>query len=127
VALRRSVLMPVAGSNSKSFSNTMPQTNPPICAHQAMPPADPTARLAEYEGDYYSEEIDATYRVAIKDGKLALMRKKNSPLTLQPAFRDGFSTLSILGNIRFTRDAQSRINGFTLSAGRIRSFRFVKK
>jgi CubicO group peptidase (beta-lactamase class C family) len=93
----------------------------------ALPPADPNARLADYEGDYYSEEIDATYRVAIKDGKLVLMRKKNSPQTLQPAFRDGFNTLSILGNIRFTRDAQSRVNGFTLSAGRIRGFRFIKK
>jgi hypothetical protein len=92
----------------------------------AMPPADPAAKLTEYEGDYYSDEIDATYRVMLEDGKLALARKKNNPVTLQPAFRDGFSTLSILGNIRFTRDAQNRINGFTLSAGRIRGFKFVR-
>ncbi len=93
----------------------------------ALPPVDRDAPLDEYQGDYYSGEIDAVYRVTLKDGKLALTRKKNGPVTLQPAFRDGFSTLSILGNIRFTRDARNRVSGFTLSAGRIRGFRFVKK
>jgi CubicO group peptidase (beta-lactamase class C family) len=94
----------------------------------AMPPANSTpAQLAEYAGSFYSGEIDAIYKVALKDDKLELTRKKAAAVILQPIFRDAFSTLSILGTIRFTRDAQNRVNGFILSSGRIRSFKFVKR
>ena len=92
----------------------------------AVPPAD-TSKLSEYEGTYYSDEIDSTYRVAVKDDKLMVTRKKFGPTPLTPAFRDAFSSLSILGTFRFTRDPQNRVNGFRLSAGRIRNFRFVKQ
>lgn len=92
----------------------------------AVPPAD-TSKLSEYEGTYYSEEIDSAYRVVLKDGKLVVTRRKFGPTQLTPAFRDAFSSLSILGTFRFTRDAQNRVNGFRLSAGRIRNFRFVKQ
>lgn len=92
----------------------------------AVPPAD-TTQLAQFVGNYYSDEIDSTYKIALKDDKLVLMRKKADPATLQPVFRDAFSTFSILGTVRFTRDAQNRVNGFTLHAGRIRSFKFVKR
>ncbi len=94
--------------------------------YTATLPAD-TSKLSEYEGAYYSEEIDSTYRITVNDGKLVVTRKKAGPIPLTPAFRDAFSSLSILGTFRFTRDAQHRVNGFRLSAGRIRNFRFVKQ
>jgi CubicO group peptidase (beta-lactamase class C family) len=93
---------------------------------EAMPPAD-TSKLSEYEGAYYSEEIDSTYRVALKDGNLVVTRKKAGPTQLTPRFRDAFGSVGILGVFRFTRDAQNRVNGFRLSAGRIRNFLFVKQ
>ncbi len=93
----------------------------------AMPPADPATKLAEFVGRYYSDEIDSTYTIAVKDDKLVMTRKKAAAVMMQPVFRDAFSTLSILGTIRFTRDAQNRVNGFTVSAGRIRGFKFVKR
>ncbi len=92
----------------------------------AMPAAD-TTKLSDYEGSYYSDEIDSIYRVTLKDGKLTVIRKKAAPTPLTPAFRDAFGSLGILGVFRFTRDAQNRVNGFTLSAGRIRNFKFVKR
>jgi CubicO group peptidase (beta-lactamase class C family) len=91
-----------------------------------MPPVD-TSKLSEYEGAYYSEEIDSTYRVTLKDGALTVTRKKAAPTTLTPRFRDAFGSPGILGIFRFTRDAQNRVNGFRLSAGRIRNFHFVKQ
>jgi hypothetical protein len=100
----------------------------PPAVFEAVPPFTPaTAQLADYAGAYYSDEIDATYRVALQDDKLVLQRKKYQPVTLQPAFRDAFSTASILGTIRFTRDQQNRISGFILSGGRVKNFRFVKQ
>jgi CubicO group peptidase (beta-lactamase class C family) len=92
----------------------------------AMPPAD-ISKLSEYEGAYYSEEIDSMYRVALKDGNLVVTRKKAGPTQLTPRFRDAFGSPGILGVFRFTRDAQNRVNGFRLSAGRIRNFLFVKQ
>jgi CubicO group peptidase (beta-lactamase class C family) len=97
----------------------------PITMH-AMPPAD-TSRLSEYEGAYYSEEIDSTYRIAVKDGNLIVTRKKAAPTQLTPRFKDAFSSVGILGVFRFTRDAQNRVNGFRLSAGRVRNFLFVRQ
>lgn len=92
---------------------------------EAMPPPD-NSKLSEYEGSYYSDEIDSTYRVALRDGKLVVFRKKFDPMPLTPAFRDAFTTMSILGTVRFTRDSQNQINGFRLSAGRVRNFVFVR-
>ncbi len=92
----------------------------------AMPPAD-TSKLSEYEGAYYSDEIDSTYRVTLKDGTLVVTRKKGGQTQLTPRFRDAFGSLGILGVFRFTRDAQNSVNGFRLSAGRIRNFLFVKQ
>jgi len=91
-----------------------------------VPPAD-ASKLSEYEGAYYSEEIDSTYRVTLKDGNLVVTRKKAGPTQLTPRFRDAFSSPGILGVFRFTRDAQNRINGLRLSAGRVRNFLFVKQ
>jgi CubicO group peptidase (beta-lactamase class C family) len=120
----------------EAIFETSPQGNPlrltlklegrkPIMM-DAMPPAD-TSKLNEYEGVYYSEEIDSTYRVTLKDGSLTVTRKKFAPALLTPRFRDAFGSPGILGIFRFTRDAQNRVNGFRLSAGRIRNFRFVKQ
>jgi hypothetical protein len=92
----------------------------------SMPPAD-TSKLSEYEGAYYSEEIDSTYCVMLKDGNLVVTRRKAGPTQLTPRFRDAFGSPGILGVFRFTRDTQNRVNGFRLSAGRIRNFLFVKQ
>ena len=83
------------------------------------------SQLAEYTGAYVSEEIDPVYRILLQDGTLKLVRLKEQPETLRPTVRDFFSGNT--GSIRFTRDANQRISGFILNAGRIRNFRFSKK
>lgn len=135
-ANRFHTVSPSAETPAEVIFENSPQGNPlrfilkivgrPAINYDAVPPAD-TSKLSEYEGTYYSEEIDSTYRVSLKDGKLIVTRKKFGPTQLTPAFRDAFSSLSILGTFRFTRDAQNRVDGFRLSAGRIRNFRFVKQ
>jgi len=95
---------------------------------EAVPPASLTPdELAEYAGAYYSDEIDSVYNVKLDGGKLTLTRKKNDPLTLEPAFEDAFTTGPFFGLARFERDREGRITGFRLFAGRIRNFQFVKQ
>jgi CubicO group peptidase (beta-lactamase class C family) len=81
--------------------------------------------LAEYAGEYTSEEIDPVYRIDVQDGKLMLKRLKNKPTELEPCVRDAFC--SSLGTIRFTRDPTGHISGFLLSDGRILNFRFTRQ
>jgi CubicO group peptidase (beta-lactamase class C family) len=101
--------------------------SPPII-YDAVSSATPTVeQLAEYSGAYYSDEIDSIYRVAIKEGKLTLLRKKFPPIPLQAAFTDAFATGSLLGTIKFTRDSQQHVTGFIAGGGRIRNLRFEKQ
>ena len=100
--------------------------SPPVI-YEAVKSVLPTAELTEYAGAYYSDEIDSTYRVAVQEGKLTLLRKKFPPLSMQPSFADAFSSGSLLGTIRFTRDQQQRVIGFTASGGRVRNFKFVRQ
>ena len=100
----------------------------PPTVYEAVKSVVPTARqLTGYAGSYYSDEIDATYRVSVREGKLTLLRRKFPPLSLQSVFTDAFSSGSLLGTIRFTRDQQQRVNGFIASGGRVRNFKFVRQ
>jgi hypothetical protein len=87
---------------------------------------DPTpAQLGEYEGAYFSDEIDPVYRFEIKDGRLTLLRLKSKPDPLRPTTQDVF--IGQLGTLRFTRDANHQVSGFVLDAGRIQGFQFTRR
>ena len=93
---------------------------------EAVTPFEPTAaQLADYEGNYVSEEIDPIYRVSIEDGKLTLKYVKHKSETLHPLVRDTF--VGNIAKVRFTRDAKGHVSGLTLDTGRIQNFNFTKK
>jgi CubicO group peptidase (beta-lactamase class C family) len=95
--------------------------------HDAVKAATYTPpQLQEFSGTFYSEEIEATYTITLKDDKLVLRRKNvdgETPLVGQ--FADAFSAAGT-GGIRFTRDDHNRVNGFLLTTGRVRNLRFVR-
>jgi CubicO group peptidase (beta-lactamase class C family) len=93
---------------------------------QSVNPAPLTAaEIADYAGDYTSEEIDPVYRMAAQNGQIVLTRLKSGPDALRPAIPDVF--VGDIGKIRFTRDPAGHVSGFILDAGRIQNFRFTKK
>jgi CubicO group peptidase (beta-lactamase class C family) len=93
---------------------------------EAVAPFNPTAaELADYAGDFVSEEIDPVYRIFVEDGKLTLRRLKHHPDIFHPAMRDVF--VGEIGTVRFTRDEKQHISGFILDAGRIQNFQFTRK
>jgi CubicO group peptidase (beta-lactamase class C family) len=90
-----------------------------------MTPFTPGAeQLAEYAGVYRSDEMDAVFRISVKDGKLQLARTKLRPAALDPMFKDSFS--SPTGVMQFSRDAAGRVSGFLLQGGRVRHLKFWK-
>ncbi len=110
-----------------------------------------SVQLAEFSGKYRSDELaGATYTLSIKDGKLSL-RVRNGitvfsdrvlvlafaqasgsqapkDILLTPAFADVFFTFvdDELIIVRFMRNQQNAVSGFTLSTETVRKLRFNK-
>jgi CubicO group peptidase (beta-lactamase class C family) len=90
-----------------------------------MAPFKPTAdQLAEYAGVYRSDEMDAVFRISVKDGALQLVRTKLRPAGIDPMFKDSFRSPN--GVIQFSRDPAGRVSGFLLQGGRVRHLKFWK-
>lgn len=94
-------------------------------------PITPTAaQLEGAAGDYYSPELDVTWKLRVDGHTMRLEPTRNLPSgaagKLQPQMADTFtSDRGFL--IRFTRDAGQHITGFRLSAGRgLRALNFTR-
>jgi hypothetical protein len=75
----------------------------------------------EYIGHYWSDDLGVEYQVRMDDDRLVFWNRKIGTRTLSPLFRDGFSTGS---SVVFTRNDRGRIDGFTVSSGRVWKVRF---
>jgi CubicO group peptidase (beta-lactamase class C family) len=89
-------------------------------------------QLAEYAGEYYSDELQATYKVVLEEGKLFYRLgygrvgnnfRSKGPIFL-PTIKDRFNAGGV--SFHFIRNGQDRITEFTLSIGRVKDLRFVK-
>src|SRR5215831_6058571 len=86
----------------------------------------PTAeQLAEYIGAYYSDELDATYRIVIEEGNLFIKARNAPRASLVPQTKDEFRRLG--STVSFVRNDQRQITGFTLNGGRSTGIKFVRK
>ena len=79
--------------------------------------------MAEYAGEYYSEEAEAKFDVQVKNGKLHLVRKPKTEFQLTPTYKDGFE--SPAGIVYFDRE-KDKITGLKISVGRARNVAFKK-
>jgi len=81
--------------------------------------------FAQYAGEYTSAELQATYRFAVKDGKLTLATNWHELAVLEPIVLDEFQ--GPFGTaIVFRRNAAGDITGCDLFAGRVRNIAFTK-
>jgi hypothetical protein len=81
-------------------------------------------QLAEYVGDYASEELQVTHKVVLEHGKLYVRYRSAPKDPLRPGLRDMFWVGAI--TLRFTRDDAGQVSGFTVDAGRARNICFVR-
>ncbi len=94
--------------------------------YEKIEPAKPTpAELEEFAGDYRSDELDTTFRLAVKEGKLFFVHKNALPNALQPTLPDKFAAGPFA--VRFVRGNEKKITAFALNAGRVKNLSFVKK
>jgi hypothetical protein len=83
------------------------------------------AELADYAGEYYSDEVQASYKIGAENGRLVVTPRRGPNLVLTPALKDEF--LSAGFNFDFTRDPQNRVTGFLLDTDRSVNIRFAKR
>jgi CubicO group peptidase (beta-lactamase class C family) len=115
-----SVTFAVGRDGSVVMEETAPNGDKVTYKRMPAPKADPRT-LADYAGDYISDELDVTWSIEPKNGALILRRRAVPEVTLQPVFPDAFSSPG--GVIRFERGT-GRVTGFVIGAGRVTGFSF---
>jgi hypothetical protein len=90
-------------------------------------PVDPkTLNLKEYEGEYYSEELNTSYTITISNGKLRFKAGNWGFVVLEAAEKDIFYGED--ESVSFTRSSgSSNVSGFVFSVARARGIQFIKK
>ncbi|HBR10445.1 TPA: penicillin-binding protein [Candidatus Acetothermia bacterium] len=79
---------------------------------------------AAYVGDYYSDELQTTYKIVLENGQLYIKHKNSPPDPLQPALSDMFRTGGL--TLHFSRSKAGKITSFTVSTGRVKNIHFAK-
>jgi CubicO group peptidase (beta-lactamase class C family) len=87
--------------------------------------APPPKQLEEYQGEYFSEELQVTFRLGLKEGKLYFVHRNASRTPLLPTLKDNFSGMGL--SVQFIRDREKKISAFTLNAERVKNLRFNRK
>jgi CubicO group peptidase (beta-lactamase class C family) len=81
-------------------------------------------RLNDYVGTYASDELDVRFAVVALNGKLVLLRRPYERFELQPVYPDDFQAGGGLGTLRFARNTNGKVSGFSFFAGRVLDVRF---
>ena len=87
-------------------------------------------QLANYEGEYYSADLESVYRISAIDGKLFIQLNYGRRRLLLPTVADTFKTTNerFSGMVfTFSRDKSGSITGFGADFDRIKDLRFEKR
>jgi CubicO group peptidase (beta-lactamase class C family) len=80
--------------------------------------------LEEFAGRYYSAELDTEYDLVLEGDELQVKHRKLNTRRMRSVYIDAFRIGGALGE--FTRDSRGRLDGFTLSDGRVWGVRFER-
>ena len=83
-------------------------------------------QLKRFEGNYWSDELQITYCLAMENGALVLHMRNLPPRKLTAAAKDEFQISDIGVTLKMTVNGDA-ITGFVVDAGRTRGMRFDKR
>jgi len=98
--------------------------DPPIVSEKFTPPNYAASDLKQFEGEYFSPELNTTYNAVLTDGKLTFTHARASDFVITAAKVDVFAYEG--ATYAFERDATNVITGFRVSAGRVQHLWFKK-
>jgi CubicO group peptidase (beta-lactamase class C family) len=99
-------------------------TAEPVTYTRADSVALTPAQLAEYAGDYRSDEVETTHTWKVEKGQLVVYANDRRLGVLEPSSKDGFTRGATVVDVQ--RDAKGRITGYVVEAGRVRHLRFAR-
>ena len=83
--------------------------------------------MGDYEGKFYSVELDTTYEVRVSDDALIVDHWRNDSITLIPTGKDRFeSSIWWFKDVRFFRQADGDVISLGVTGDRVRNLRFVR-
>jgi CubicO group peptidase (beta-lactamase class C family) len=82
-------------------------------------------QMQAYSGGYYSAELDVTYTLKAVDHLLEVEPQSRFIKVLKPSKLDSFSAGP--ASVKFMRDENNQITGFSINAGRVKNIRFERK
>ena len=81
----------------------------------------------EFEGLYYSEELNTVYLMSYDGQNLIAHHAKNTPITLTPHQPDIFNGLAtFFQEIKYLRNTSNEVSGMLVSGSRSKNINFVK-
>ncbi|MGA2658293.1 MAG: serine hydrolase [Verrucomicrobiota bacterium] len=99
-----------------------------INGERTGPVSTMTPDLAQYQGVYWSDELETQYTVRLKDGKLTADHVRHGQIALEPAGLDRFTASEwFMAEVHFLRDTTNGISGMTLGGGRVKGIPFNRR
>ena len=117
--------VPGAAGKPQEIHVTGAGPKPMVSQLITTPFAPSNAQLRAFEGTYTSDEVHGTYAVVTRDSGLAIEIPGRSDIALQPLFTDAFGGHAV-GVVKFSRDADGVVTGFTMNAPGVRGLRFKR-
>jgi CubicO group peptidase (beta-lactamase class C family) len=94
--------------------------------YERVEEAAPTAaQLAEYTGEYSSDEAEVTWKVVMEEGKLVVKARPDVSIALTPLYADAFQADNGF-LVRFFRK-DGKIAELSVGLGRVRDLRFARR
>ena len=84
-------------------------------------------QLTEFEGDYYTEELDTTYTIGVSEDGLVAQHRRHDNILLTYADGHFLGDAWFFPEIHFIRDDTGGVTGFKLTGNRVRNLYFEKK
>ncbi len=104
--------------------HVFPEGEKPI-TYKAIKYVSPSAEeLEHYQGYYYSQELQVTFELVLKEGNLYFVHRNAPKQPLQPTYKDRFSVRGF--KIHFIRGKKDEITAFVLNTKRVKNLRFDK-
>ena len=85
------------------------------------------ADLAEYEGRYFSSELDTIYSIEAGEAGLVLRHRRLDDVDLIPKVRDAFNASDVVSEVRFVRGENGELTGLMASSVRTLNVWFEKQ
>jgi len=110
--------------NEKRQMTVLINDEEPIISYEFTPPKYEISDLKEFIGEYFSPELNTTYKAVLKDDKLTFTHARSSDFIITAAKSDLFLFEGY--SFMFERNDNNQITGFRVSAGRVQNLWFKK-